>query len=165
LLPVVALRPVPGDHVYVVAPPATKGTEPPVHIVEDEVSVTVGVVLTVIVTVAVLEHAPVVPVTVYVVVAPGVAVTFEPVVALKPPAGDHVYVVAPPATNGVELPEHIELDGVTVTVGVGFTVIVTVAVLLQAPVVPVTVYVVVDAALLITLVPVVWFKPVAGDQV
>jgi len=103
------------------------------------VTVTVGVGFTVIVTVALAEHVPVVPVTVYVVVAPGVAVTLLPVVALRPVPGDHVYVVAPPATNGVVLPEHIELDGVTVTVGVGLTVIVTVFVAEHEPVVPVTV--------------------------
>jgi hypothetical protein len=51
---------------------------------------TVGVGLTVITTVAILEQVPVVPVTVYVVVEVGVAVTVAPVVALNPAAGAHV---------------------------------------------------------------------------
>ena len=46
--------------------------------------------LTVTVTVAVLEQPEVVPVTVYVVVEPGLAVTEEPVVALRPVPGLHV---------------------------------------------------------------------------
>ena len=40
-----------------------------------------------------------VPVTVYVMVEAGFAVTVEPVVALSPVAGDHVYVVAPLAVS------------------------------------------------------------------
>ena len=52
--------------------------------------VTVGKGLTVTVTVAVPTHPLTeVPVTVYVVVAAGVAVTEAPVVALNPPAGAH----------------------------------------------------------------------------
>ena len=46
---------------------------------------------TVTATVVVLEHPPdVVPVTVYIVVTVGVAVTVEPVVADKPEEGDQV---------------------------------------------------------------------------
>jgi len=87
------------------------------------------------------------------------------VVALKPVAGLHVYVVPPPAVNTVLLPEHIDVEGETVTVGVGLTVIVTVFVPVHEPVVPVTVYVVVDAGLALTVVPVVALRPVAGLQV
>jgi hypothetical protein len=46
--------------------------------------------VTVTVAVAVPEHPAVVPVTVYVVVEAGVAVTVVPVVADNPPAGDQV---------------------------------------------------------------------------
>ena len=42
---------------------------------------------------------PLVPVTVYRVVLVGLAVTTDPVVALRPVAGDHVYVLAPLAVN------------------------------------------------------------------
>jgi hypothetical protein len=52
-----------------------------------------------------------------------------------------------------------------VTTGRGFTTTVTVAVPEQAPVVPVTVYVVVVAGLAVTVAPVVADKPVAGVQV
>lgn len=73
-----------------------------------------------------LHPLPLVPVTVYVVELAGLAVTVVPVVALKPVAGIHVYVVAPLAVILVELPEHIVGEtGVAVTVGVGLTVIVT----------------------------------------
>jgi hypothetical protein len=46
----------------------------------------------------VVPHDPT-PVTVYVVVVVGVAVTEAPVVALKPVAGVHVYVFAPVAVS------------------------------------------------------------------
>jgi len=64
---------------------------PPEHIDDDGVTVTVGNGLTVIVTVAVLVHPlPLVPVTVYVVVEPGLAVTVAVLVALNPVEGLHV---------------------------------------------------------------------------
>ena len=50
-------------------------------------------------TVTCAVHPPGVPVTVYVVVVVGDAVTEEPVVALKPVAGVHVYDVAPVAVK------------------------------------------------------------------
>jgi hypothetical protein len=49
----------------------------------------------------------VVPVTVYIVVAEGVAVTTAPVVVLRPVAGIHEYVVAPDAVSVEDEPLHI----------------------------------------------------------
>lgn len=73
-------------------------------------------------------------------VEPGLAVTDEPVVALRPVPGLHVYVAAPPALIVVELPEQIVgVTAVAVTVGVGLTVTRTIAVLIQPDVLPVTV--------------------------
>ena len=64
---------------------------PPEQIVEEDgLTVTVGVVLTVIVTVCVAEHPLLVPVTVYVVVVEGKAVTTTPDVLLKPVPGAQV---------------------------------------------------------------------------
>jgi hypothetical protein len=54
-------------------------------------------------------------------VEPGLAVTAEPVVALRPVPGDQVNVVAPEAVRVVDVPEQI-VGEFTVTVGVGFTV-------------------------------------------
>ena len=61
--------------------------------------------------------------------------------ALNPVAGDHEYVEAPLAVSDTELPVQIlGADGVTLTVGKGFTVTVTVAVFVQPLVaVPITV--------------------------
>jgi hypothetical protein len=57
-------------------------------------------------------------------------------------------------------------EGVLVTVGRGFTVTVTVVVLVQpAALTPVTVYVVVAVGEAVTAAPVVALNPVAGDQV
>jgi hypothetical protein len=55
--------------------------------------------------------------------------------------------------------------GVTVTVGMGFTVIVCVTELVQVAKVPVMVYVVVVKPLKVTVAPVVALKPTDGDQV
>jgi hypothetical protein len=90
--PVVALKPVPGDHVYVVAPLAVITTESPPHI-PGEGGVTVNVGVGVTVTVTVVESGQplaLVPITVYVVVVAGVAVTEAPVVELNPVGGLHV---------------------------------------------------------------------------
>ena len=54
------------------------------------VIVIVGVLVMVIATVFVLVQIPLVQVTVYVVLLPGVAVTVAPVAALKPVLGDQV---------------------------------------------------------------------------
>jgi hypothetical protein len=119
---------------------------PPVVVV-----VTVGEGVTVINCVAVeVQPFAAVPVTVYVVVVAGVTVT---VVPDKLP-GIQLYVTAPPAVMFVLLPVQIDaLVGVTETVGEGLTVIVRVAVPVHAPVVPVTVYVVVVAGETVIVVP------------
>jgi hypothetical protein len=108
-----------------------------------------------------------VPVTVYVVVAVGLAVTVTPVVADSPVAGDHTYVVAPVAVIVFDEPIHIEPVGLTVVVTVGrlLTVMVRVASSLQPLVVPVAVYVVVVVGLAVITAPVVADRPVAGAHV
>ena len=87
-----------------------------------------------------------------------------PVVADRPVDGLHVYVLAPLAVSVVLLPLHIDgAAGVTLIAGLGFTVTVTVVVLLHpAALVPITVYVVVAAGLAVTVAPVVADKPVEG---
>jgi hypothetical protein len=88
---------------------------------------------TVTVEVAVLEQAPILPVTVYVIVVVGLAVTLLPVVPLRPVAGDQVYVVAPVAVRTVELPLHKEGE-LTDTTGVVLGGIVTVPIPVRHPV-------------------------------
>jgi hypothetical protein len=106
-----------------------------------------------------------VPVTVYVMVDVGFAVTVAPVVALKSVAGLHAYVLAPLAVSGVDCPLQIDAD-VTEITGNGFTVTVTcVDDVHPFTSVPVTVYVEVEVGLAVTLVPVVALSPVAGDHV
>ena len=116
---------------------------PPKQIVAGEPALAVGVVFTVIATVAVAEHPLVVPVTVYVVVADGVAFGFAIEGLLNPVVGNHAYVVPPLAVNGVEVPEQIVAVPLADTDGIGLTVTVTTCVEEHIPVVPVTVYVVV----------------------
>jgi hypothetical protein len=121
--------------------------------------------LTFTVTTVVEVQPPVVPVTVYVVVTVGLATGLAILVALSPVAGLQLYVVAPLAVSPTLLPLHIPgLAGITVTVGVGFTVTVIIWVPLQVPVVPVTVYVVVAIGLAFTVVPTVALNPAAGAQ-
>lgn len=100
-------------------------------------AVTVGVGVTVTVTVwAGLVQPAVVPVTVYVVVEPGVTLTVD---VFTPMPGDQLYVVAPLADITVEFPEHIVVDPDAVIVGEGFTVTTIVCCALVQPlVVPVT---------------------------
>ncbi len=114
------------------------------------VAVTVGVLLTITVTDAMAEQVPLVPVTVYVIVDEGVTVLLEPV----PNPLDQLYVLAPFAVKIELLPEQI-VDGLAVIVitGVGFTVTVIVAVLEHDPLLPVTVYVVVDVGKTVILFP------------
>ena len=74
------------------------------------------------------------------VVTVGVATTVAPLVVFNPAEGDHEYVVAPLAVMLVLAPEQIlALVGEVFTVGLVFTDTVTVCVVEQAPVVPVTV--------------------------
>ena len=116
-----------GAHVYVVAPLAVNVVELPEHMVgEPADTVMVGVVFTVTTTVFVPVQVTgeVEPVTVYVVVTVGLAVTVAPVVALNAVFGAHVYVPpapAPLAFNFVLLPEHI-VGEVAEALMVGFTV-------------------------------------------
>ena len=63
---------------------------PPVHMATPEPALTTGVVFTVTVTLALLLQPLVVPVTVYVVVVDGFAVTLAPVVAESPVEGDQL---------------------------------------------------------------------------
>ena len=68
----------------------------------------------------------------YVVVIDGVAVTGVPFPLLSVPDGVHVYVTAPLAEIVVFVPLHnMDETGVRVNVGIGFTLIVTVWLLLQ----------------------------------
>ena len=87
----------------------------------------------------------------------GFAVTVAPVVADKPVAGLHVYVVAPLAVSDVLLPlQIVAVVGETVTVGFGFTVTVTVVVDVHEPAVAVIVNVVVCAvAVVLVRVPLI----------
>jgi hypothetical protein len=93
-------------------------------------TVTVGEGVTVTVTLSfALQPTEVVPKTVYVVVTVGVAVTGVPVGGVTLTEGAHVYDVAPLAVNEVLVPLHIVgAFGVTIKVGVGFTLIITFAV-------------------------------------
>jgi hypothetical protein len=129
-------------------------------------AVITGGVLTDIVIVVVSVHPePFVPTTVYVVFDAGVAVTPEPVVALRPVAGVHEYVVAPDAVKLTLLPWHTDgAGGATVTVGTGLTATVTIAESVHVPLEPTTVYVVADVIVTIGLGQFVQLNPVAGDQ-
>jgi hypothetical protein len=99
-------------------------------------AVTVGVGVTINVTVAVeVQPMPLAPVKVYVVVEPGVTVTLAPVSA----PGFQVYEVAPLPVKVAELPLQIAVGELAaLTVGIGFTVSITVLVAEQPAVVPVT---------------------------
>jgi hypothetical protein len=122
----------------VAAPEAVSVPGNPVHIVIGA-AVIVGSGLTVTTAVVVFtQPAAEVPVMVYVVVADGFAVTEDPVVALKPVAGDHEYVEAPEALRVPGVPAHIAMAGTVIT-GSGLTVIVATAVPVHPPAVPVTV--------------------------
>ena len=70
----------------------------------------------------------------------------------------------PVAVNIVEEPLQIATPEPAPMVGMALTVTVTITVLLQPLVVPVTVYIVVDDGLAVTLAPVVADKPVDGDH-
>src|SRR6185503_18247929 len=102
-----------------------------------------------------------VPVTVYVVVEVGLAVTVEPDVALSPVAGDQTYVVAPEAVSvAVCCPAQIAGGGGTEITGGGLTFTVTCVEAVHPLLsVPVTVYVVVEVGLAVTVEPVVALSP------
>ena len=128
----------PGDQLYEVAPPAVSVAEDPAHIV-GELTVIAGNAFTVTVEVAVPAHPEAfVPVTVYVVVDTGDAVTLAPVVADNVLPGDHVYEVAPLAVSVAEDPAHI-VALLTVITGLVPTVTVVVVEAEQPDVDPVTV--------------------------
>ena len=81
----------PSDQEYEVAPPPVRVTDVPAHtVLADEFAVTVGVGLTVITTVCGLLQSPLSLITVYVVVAVGLAITSVPVVVFNPDAGLHI---------------------------------------------------------------------------
>ena len=100
------------------------------------------------------------------VVAVTLQVTPAPVVALKPVAGAQVKVEAPVAVMEVLAPKQmVEDPAVTVGTGIAWTVMSCVAVPVHPAVVPLTVYVIVEAALLLTVEPVVVFRAVDGAHV
>ena len=131
-LPVAELKLAAGLHTYVPAPPAARFVPAPAHSVTLPEAVTVGRSFTVTVTDAVFVHPfASVPVTVYVVLTVGVAVTGVPVVALNPVEGVHAYVPAPLALKFVDAPmQKLTLPEV-VTFGNGFTVTAKLAVLVH----------------------------------
>lgn len=111
----------------------------PLQIINElEEAATVGVVTTLTIMVRLdTQPATLVPLTVYVVVTPGVTVTADPV---NPP-GFQVQVDAPDALKATvaPLPEQIDVGvAVALIVGVGFTNKVTVLVFVQPPFDPVT---------------------------
>jgi hypothetical protein len=124
-----------------------------------------GLGVTLTVTAAIFtQPAAEVPVTVYVVVAVGLADGFAQFVQDNPVAGAQVYVEAPVAVSVVDVPWHIVTFEPALTVGIGATVTVTVAVF-EHPVVafvPVTVYVVVTVGQALGLATFVADRPVAG---
>ena len=95
--PVDAFKLPAGAHVYEAPPLAVNVVEVPEHIgVAVALTPNVGDGITLITILSILlQPAPLEPVTVYVVVTFGNALTLAPVFALKPVEGDHVYVVAP----------------------------------------------------------------------
>jgi hypothetical protein len=120
--------------------------------------------VTVTVTVALFVHEPEDATTVYVVVEGGVATGFATVVLLRPVDGDQLKLVPPTALSVAEDPAQIgdaELDAVTV---IPPTKIVTVSVAEQPPVVPVTVYVVVETGEAVGVAVVAPVKLPAGDH-
>lgn len=137
------------------------------HVVDVALTVVVGKGLTVTVTVVVFEQPlALVPVTTYVDVTVGFAVTVDPEVVFNPVDGDHVYVDAPLAVNVVLVPLHIAEGVGAETVGSGNTVTTAVLVFVHPlAFVPVIVYVDVAVGFAVTLAPVVALNPVAGDHV
>ena len=129
------------------------------------VPVNTGVAPTVTGTLIVLEQPLAVPVREYVIETVGLATTVAALVVLSPVAGDHEYAVAPEAVSDVLLPLHTVVLPDVVTFGSAFTVTAIALVAVQPLVVPVTVYVVLAVADVLTLPPVVALSPVAGVHV
>jgi PII-like signaling protein len=168
VVPVPAESPADGLHIYVVPPPAFNKTNWPLQRMGAAgLTVIVGFGLMVTVTVDVLvQPLASVPVTVYVVVAEGLAETVAPVVADSPVPGLHAYVFPPTPFSSTDPPlQSTGADGLTEMVGFGLMVTVTVEVFVQPfTSVPVTVYVVVVLGLAETFVPVVAESPVPGPH-
>jgi len=114
---------------------ALKVTDEPVQIVVAlAVIVALGALTTVTVTWSVFTHPfASVPVTVYVVVAVGFAVTAAVFVALKPVEGDHAYVDAPVAVKLALEPLQIVASTPALTVGRALTVTVVTADVAEQP--------------------------------
>ena len=163
--PVVVLRPIAGDHVYESAPVANKLTELPEQIVA-ELTLIVGEVLTVTTLVLVDEQpADDTPITVYVVLVVGLAVTVLPVIALIPVEGVQLQVAAPVAVSVPLNPLQILNAGVDVSAGNGLTVTTDVVLPVQPfEAVPVIVYVVELSGVAVTLDPVTALNPLDGAQ-
>ena len=123
----------PGIHVYVVAPEAVNVELLPLQItLGDAEAVTLGIALTVNITVFVLEQEPVLPVTVYMVVVAGETTVVEPVAE----PGIQVYVAVPNPVKVAEAPAHIAVGlDTAVTVGFGVTVKFKVSVAVQPKIV------------------------------
>jgi hypothetical protein len=121
----------------VLAPEAVIAADVPAQTVA-EFTVTKGAEPNVTVADAEPSQPEVVPVTVYMVVTDGFAVTVLPVVALSPAEGVQEYVVAPVAVRVADPPLQI-VGEFTVTTGKRFTVTVEEAVPSQPDVVPVTI--------------------------
>jgi hypothetical protein len=116
--PVEELRDVDGLHVYELAPEALSTVLCPVQTVSSGERETTGIRFTVTMVCKVaVQPAAEVPVTEYVVVETGVAVTLEPVEAFKVEEGLQTYEAAPVALSIAELPEQIACEGVSVIKG------------------------------------------------
>lgn len=130
---VIELSVEPVDHRYVVAPETVNVVVCPAQIVV-EFTVMAKLFPTVTVATAVPEHPPLVPVTVYEVVAVG-----DSVIEFDVAPVDHKYVVPPAAVNVADCPVQI-VSEFTVIAKAPPTVIVATAVPEHPPLVPVTVY-------------------------
>lgn len=97
-----------------------------------ELVVRVGAVFTVIATVLLLvQPADDVPIMVYVVVDPGLAIDDVPVVLDNPTVGLQLYVLAPLTVIVVDEPEQMDVLELPLNVGIAFTVTATVFELVQ----------------------------------
>ena len=124
LEPIELLSEAAGDHEYVVAPFAESVVGKPLHMAVLGETVTATVVTETVPCPVEVQPLLSIPVTVYVIVEAGFAVTVEPVVALSEVAGLHEYVFAPFAERVVDCPLQIDAEE-TVTTGSGLTFTVT----------------------------------------